>query len=199
MSGRVKKSHTLKTDRRNVLLELILKSPSEMKNPCSFCLDRKLSCVVSSDSDRCSECVRLNQPRCDAKGLSPQQLRKIGDNHSKLESDLEAAEDELLRTMAKVQRLRKQKKLWFEKMMRAVSRGIDDLEELERVEREEAEKEQQRAAPARPPSSSSELLPPDFISEWDAVYPEVALSPSILAEFGLVHGRNPGGSSSSGS
>ena len=40
---------------------------------------------------------------------------------------------------AKIDRLRKQKKLWYEKMRRAVARGITDLEELDRVEREEAE------------------------------------------------------------
>ena len=32
--------------------------------------------------------------------------------------------------------------MWFEKMMRAVRRGINSVEELERVEQEEVEAEQ---------------------------------------------------------
>jgi len=54
-----------------------------------------------------------------------------------MEEQLEGAEGELRAAALKVERLRKQKKMWFEKMMRAVHRGIRDLEELERVEREE--------------------------------------------------------------
>lgn len=91
---------------------------------------------------------------------------------------------------AKIQRLRKQKKMWFEKMLRAVSRGIDNVEELERVEKEEAEREERRLAENRPPSSGS--LDADFGRVWDDVYPDVALSPSFLADLGFA---NPGGAS----
>ena len=80
----------------------------------------------------------------------------------------------------RVLRLRKQKRAWFEKMMRAVSRGIDSVEELERVEREEAES----LAAARAPELSS-LPPPapsspgaDFVLPWDVVPP----ASSSLAE-----------------
>jgi hypothetical protein len=88
-----------------------------------------------------------------------------------------------------VLRLRKQKKLWFEKMMKAISRSIDSVEELERVKREEAEKEQRRVEQARPPSNSSERLPSNFASEWDAVYSDVPLSPSVLDLLGVVDGN----------
>ena len=86
-------------------------------------------------------------------------------------------------------RLRKQKKLWFEKMIKAISRGINSVEELERVEREEAEKEQRRVEQARPPSNSSERLPSNFASEWDAMYGNVLLSPSVLDLLGVVDGN----------
>ncbi|KAK1837801.1 hypothetical protein CCHR01_19575 [Colletotrichum chrysophilum] len=96
--------------------------------------------------------------------------------------------------------------MWFEKMMRAVRRGIDSVEELERVEREEAEAEQRRREEARPSSAGSNHLPVDFVGDWDTVCPDVALSPSLLAEFGLLDSvpvvgeqGSPGLSSGSGS
>jgi hypothetical protein len=71
--------------------------------------------------------------------VTVQQLNHIVSQHNKLESQMEDAKAELAAAMAKVNRLRKQKRLWFEKMARAISRGVDTVEELERVEREEAE------------------------------------------------------------
>jgi hypothetical protein len=174
-----------------------------MKTTCSSCRQAGAECVgSSSDSGRCSECVRLNLARCDANGLSPQQLRKIAAQHTKFESELEAAEEARRAMDAKVERLRKQKKLWFEKMMRAVSRGIDDVEELERVEREEAEREQRRSeisgsSAAR--SSTEDVLDPDFMSTWDAVYAHVPLDPALLETFGVVGGTASAGAGNSSS
>lgn len=122
--------------------------------------------------------------------MSPAQLRKVSEQHAKLERELEEAEERAVAEQQRVLRLRKQKKLWFEKMMKAISRGIDSVEELERVEREEAEKEQRRMEQARPPSNSSERLPSDFASEWDAVYGDVPLSPSVLDLLGVVDGND---------
>ncbi|KAK1246416.1 hypothetical protein MKX08_000218 [Trichoderma sp. CBMAI-0020] len=59
--------------------------------------------------------------------------------------ELEEAEDVLAETAAKVARLRKQKRVWYERIKRAVARGITDLEELDRVKREEAEAVRQAA------------------------------------------------------
>lgn len=55
------------------------------------------------------------------------------------ELELESAEEERRVVDAKIQRLRKQKKLWLEKMVRAVARGLDNVDDLERLEREEAD------------------------------------------------------------
>ncbi|KAH9427691.1 hypothetical protein MCOR02_011925 [Pyricularia oryzae] len=107
-------------------------------SPC--CAKGVASCQVSpQDSARCVECVRSNRSGCDVLGLSAAQIRHIGRQHSKLDAEVEALEEQIHAQQAKLLRLRKQKKLWFEKMMRAVFRGIDDLEELDRVEREEAD------------------------------------------------------------
>jgi len=139
MSGRVTKraqKQSLAAKERKVrLLETILARPVEMP-ACSPCKARGFtSCRVSlDDSSRCAECVRSNLSGCDVAGISTAQLRKIATQHQKLEDELERAEEKVLR-------LRKQKKMWFEKMMRAISRGVDSVEELERVEKEEAKRE----------------------------------------------------------
>ena len=52
--------------------------------------------------------------------------------------------------------------------MRAVSRGINNVEELERVEKEEAERAALALALSNPAYSSTEdLLSPSFIESWD--------------------------------
>ena len=88
------------------------------------------------------------------------ELRRIAEHHQKLEDELQAAEEKVLR-------LRKQKKMWFKKMMRAVRRGIDSVEELERVEREEAAEEERRRGVAMPnPASVDPLsLPEGFMED----------------------------------
>ncbi|TQW04493.1 hypothetical protein IF2G_07722 [Cordyceps javanica] len=149
--------------RRNDLLAAILASPFLQTMPsCTACENRGITqCQVSpSDSSRCTECIRLNLSRCDVQGVTPAQLRNIASQHLKLERELEEAEEKVLR-------LRKQKKLWFEKMMRAIARGIDNVEELERVEREEAE-QLQKATGVLP--TPSEDLDPALVRSLDAEF-----------------------------
>ncbi|KXJ84602.1 hypothetical protein Micbo1qcDRAFT_108542, partial [Microdochium bolleyi] len=167
-----RKPRAAKTQERDALLAAILQNSTTMPS-CSFCEGRGIDrCEVSlTDSSRCAECVRLGRSRCDVRGVGPDELRKIASQHQKLEDELQAAEEKVLR-------LRKQKKLWFEKMMRAVRRGIDSVEELERVEREEAEEASRR--------DSGEFATSEFMADWDALYSDVPLEPSVLAEFGLV-------------
>jgi hypothetical protein len=177
MSDHIRKSKSKKSskssnDRRIALLAAILSSAVEMPS-CSNCEKRGInSCQVSEkDSSRCAECVRSGRSRCDVQGPSNEELIKIGEQFRKLEEEVEQAE-------AKVQRLRAQKKLWFEKMMRAVRRGISSVEELEKVEKEEAEREASRQAENRPPSSDSRVLD-DF--NWDVSFPDVPLSGDVAS------------------
>jgi hypothetical protein len=189
MSSRVKKTKSkpaASTLRANHLLAAILSADDLLTmRPCSTCAARGLdSCEVSkTDSSRCAECVRAKRPNCDVLGVSPAQLRTLASQHQKLEDELMAAEERVLR-------LRKQKKMWFEKMMRAISRGIDTVEELERVEREEAEAAAASEASTNPSTTSDTppRLSPSFMPLWDDVYPGVPLEPSLLAEFGLLAG-----------
>ncbi|EHA48065.1 hypothetical protein, variant 1 [Pyricularia oryzae 70-15] len=204
MSSRVAKpkSGRSSTERRSALLSSLLLSTVEMA-ACSACESRGIpKCAVSpQDSSRCVECLRSNRSGCDVLGISPAQLRKIGQQHAKLEEELEAAEearrraDEKVRLAdAKVERLRKQKKMWFEKMMRAVSRGIDDLEELDRVEREEAEQEERRRSAEVLPEVSLESLLPDSNFVWDSTFPMGPLNPSLLDEMNVLAQHSVGSS-----
>lgn len=170
MSGVRKKSHP-KTERRNVLLEVILSHPVKMKD-CTYCSNKKKrnfsECQISEeDSTRCTECVKDNKSLCDARPLSSAQLRKIASFHAQYEDALEGAEEERRVVDAKIERLRKQKRLWLEKMTRAVARGIDNLEELDRVEREEAEAAARQAATSAPNLTASVSGP--AVSSVDAV------------------------------
>ncbi|KAL8407543.1 hypothetical protein RB594_006387 [Gaeumannomyces avenae] len=170
MSGRVQKRKPVvasSTARRDNLLANLLSSAVEMPS-CSPCeaLGRSRCEVSPQDSSRCAECVRQGRSRCDVLGPSLEQLRSLSVQHQKLETELEAAEaqhraatQELLAAGARVERLRKQKRMWFEKKMRAIRRGIDSIEELERVEREEAEQSAASAAVA-PPSVPEPDFPP---------------------------------------
>ncbi|KAK8078923.1 hypothetical protein PG994_002730 [Apiospora phragmitis] len=193
MSGRIekRKSRTPKTEKRDALLLSLLQNFVTMPS-CSYCEDHGIASykVLARDPSRCELCIRHNQSRCDVQGLSAVQIRSIGEKHTKVEAELDAAEEELERAAAKVRLLRKQKKMWLEKMQRAVRRGIDSVGELERVERAEAAEEERRHAaealpgPSVPPTSSD-----SFIDGWDGTFPEVDLDPSVLAQFGLTNRR----------
>ncbi|KAK6860932.1 hypothetical protein PG995_004568 [Apiospora arundinis] len=80
---------------------------------CSYCESRGLSIseVPSADSARCDRSARHNQAQCDVQCLTSAQPRNIGAKHSKVQDELDAAEQELQRAAARVRRYRKKKKL----------------------------------------------------------------------------------------
>lgn len=211
MSGRIgkvrsSKPRSEKTKQKDSLLSIILQNAVTMPS-CSFCEGRGIpSCQVSSvDSARCTECVRLGRSRCDVQGLSASELRRIGVQHQQLEDKLESAEERLRSAAAEVERLRKQKRMWFEKMMRAVRRGIDSVEELERVEAEEAETERARVSASVQAVVSEESsiaqLDPDFEGfDWGSVDVGNAVVdwPGFLTEGSSVVGGSVGESGVTG-
>lgn len=162
MSGRVTKnkypprSTKEKVDQFNSLASAILARPIAM-SPCSFCERNKFECKISpADSSRCSSCVLQKKSDCDVRGLSPSQLKKVADQYHNLEKELEEAED-------RVSRLRKQKRWWYDKMSRAVSRGITDLDELDKIEREEQEeRDREEAKQGEAEASSVSVVDPSF-------------------------------------
>lgn len=190
------KSKERKTDKREQCgnLYLSILSHSVKMNKCSACESSGAECFFSEgESSRCSACVIGQKSLCDAKQLSPAQFRKVAAQHIKLEAAIEAAEEEhkqelerLRLASAKVERLRKEKKRWYRKMMRAVARGIDDLDELDRVERAEAEASRQAETslpnPTNPVTPGLEAVDTDFFSNVDLG----SLDPDLLALMGGV-------------
>jgi hypothetical protein len=57
-----------------------------------------------------------------------------------------------------------------------------------RVEREEAEREAARDEPGH--TTPPVALPNGFMVDWNATYSDVALSPSLLAGFGVLGGTS---------
>ena len=69
-------------------------------------------------------------------GFSAKALLDAAAHHHKLEAEIEEIEEKRREMDEKVQRLRKQKKMWYEKMTRAIQRGFASVEEMEREEEE---------------------------------------------------------------
>ncbi|KAF3768397.1 hypothetical protein M406DRAFT_243406, partial [Cryphonectria parasitica EP155] len=105
-------------------------------------------CFASEeDSLRCMECIKYKHGNCNMHGLLPSQVEKIVAQHSAAEAALDNAEEELERAIAKVCWLRKQRKLWAEKIACAVHRSLNTIEELDCVEAEKLAREQQARIP----------------------------------------------------
>jgi hypothetical protein len=117
---------------------------------CSYCLEKGLDCSVSGTSKRCGPCNLFNRPSCDVWGIDPGAFRAFVAEKSKL--DLEEEE-----TLAKLLRLRKQKRALEERVQKAVSRELRDISE---VAQEEA------SSSSGPPSSAD--VPPVSSSGVDS-------------------------------
>jgi len=134
------------------LLRGLIGRLSEMPD-CSHCSSFNKNCQPSDlDSSRCTECVRSHRSGCDLLGPSHSQFLKVAEHHEKVEAELEFAENDLeeaqkevlaaqLRAADKIARvriLRKQKRIWAERVVRMVRRGLASLEALDEIEAKEA-------------------------------------------------------------
>ena len=69
--------------------------------------------------------------------LFSQFIRKIGFQYFKLEIELEQIKEKAKAKSDCILYLRKQKRLWYKKMIYIVSKSLFDMEELKKVETEE--------------------------------------------------------------
>lgn len=115
----------------------------KMPSACSRCERLGTACRVGARSGRCGGCVRSGK-KCDVK-LSHAEFQKLGEERLKLEHQLEDAEEQLAKYMAKARRLRKQLRLAERKEGDAVDR------EMEALEAEEAEEAVPEIPPDDPP------------------------------------------------
>ena len=146
MLSKVKNSciaKSCKTKQRNSLLAAILLNPTIIPS-CSFYKGRGISsCQVSPyNSSRYAEYVCLNRSCYDVLGPSSAKLRNITAQHKKLEDELKAAEDCILR-------LRKQKRIQYDKIICTVSYRLDTIKELDRVKAEEHTEKEHEAVKAK--------------------------------------------------
>lgn len=142
MSSRVKKSAA--HERRVGLIELIDKHGYEVM-PCSFCFDRDLKCEMMDGVSRCKECVRRGR-RCDGTGASLSSVHSVLHEQDRLEKEEEIAEEKLIRAqqeaataLARLSRLRKQKRFLRERSLQMAQRNAKSLDELDELERKEVE------------------------------------------------------------
>ena len=156
----------------------ILKNGFEM-NACSNCARRNRTCFSSpGDSNKCAECVR-RKLKCD----------QHGPNHEdwvKLEREEERLEREEEETLAKLLRLRKQKKFLRTRGKEMLRRGLktldelDEMEEKEKKEKEEAELHEQQAQATTASNSAPDDLSGDPAGFSGVAFGvEVPLSPSF--------------------
>src|SRR6266699_1967664 len=138
MSNRIRKqkrSCYFKTEQTNSLLTILLSRPEKMPSYLN-CSDREIQTYMVSelDSSHYNKYIQVYRSDYNVFGLSLQFIRKIGLQHSKLEAELKQAEKEAKMKSDRVLHFRKQKKLWYKKMIHTVSKDLFNIEELERIE-----------------------------------------------------------------
>jgi transposase len=104
--------------------------------PCSNCIRRNRTCVSSNDSDRCAEYVRRGV-KCDQGGFDLSGFNAIQKEEERLEHEEEEA-------MAKILRLRKQRKSLKTHARELLRRGLRSLDELDEAEAKEKEGKEAR-------------------------------------------------------
>ena len=151
----------------------------EMKR-CSLCVKEQRKCVLAKErSGRCSECVRA-KCSCDAEfplgDAWEREVPSMGDWESiaRQKARLEEQEEE---AMAKILRLRKQRRLLTAREAEMASRGLKFLDELDAVEEREKREAEERESASAPVVSTSSVL--DF-AELD--------SPEFWANLGVAGG-----------
>ena len=124
------------TQRRHLFADGVLALGSPAIRPCAACIRARHPCIISSQSERCEQCVRFNR-RCD--------LAPPWDEVAALLSKKDNLDEQIFEAEAKALRLRRQKRL-IQKRLRAL--GEQEMKNIEELEAEEAAAEAAEAAPA---------------------------------------------------
>ncbi|KAL2196648.1 hypothetical protein P885DRAFT_37161 [Corynascus similis CBS 632.67] len=149
MAGRVKKRSS-KSSQRAALAAAIDELGYEVM-PCSFCHSRGLRCKMIERSSRCGECVRRGRS-CDGSGVPVSSLSRIVDESKRLDREEQDAKESFRleraalleaqqcmdESLARLDRIRRQKRLLLTKGRDMVRRGLASLDEVEEAERQES-------------------------------------------------------------
>jgi hypothetical protein len=178
MPFRVAKStQSKKTSDRKALARFIHEFGFEMPS-CDSCRRRGLECVVAEGKERCAECVSAGYTSCNPGGNSAAACwsflsilltvrfllisfidERVVREKDRLSRERAAAEEDLERAMAKLQRIRRQEKFLREKAAEMIRRGVESLDELDSQERIELE-------------SQMITHPPEFLAEIGLPVPD---------------------------
>ena len=144
--------------------------------PCDRCVKENLKCVQSLHSRSCSACKRINA-RCSAVPPTPGEWARLERDEARIDRELQDTRDrqaslvqefssdqarlaqsfttELQKTLARQQRLEKQRASLKTKGGEMLRRGLNSLDELEAIEALEA------ATRSSPSTSSDQIALPD--------------------------------------
>lgn len=166
--------------------------------PCGNCEKSGLECRKSEHSKKCGNCVKRGY-RCDTAPLSSDEVSRYLLEHDRLETEEQRTEERMRQemsavqsSMAKLERLRKQKKLLSSRADEMIRRGVVNLEELEKLEEEERQASVEQSSTAATPGSST--IATVFPSGLDF---SAALSPGAQARLDVEFAQffaGPGGS-----
>ncbi|KFY60596.1 hypothetical protein V496_05290 [Pseudogymnoascus sp. VKM F-4515 (FW-2607)] len=159
--------------------------------PCARCEKRGLDCIVSSRSTRCGECVRVNAPGCNTTGPSLADWEKLKREEDRLDREQELAELSILQahqaaieSLARSQRLKKQRALLRERGSEMLRRGLATLDELEEAEERNRREAEARSTLPTPSNTNSEVVDPEHDPYW-------GLSPGFFDRLGADGGTPP--------
>ncbi|AEO54338.1 hypothetical protein MYCTH_77342 [Thermothelomyces thermophilus ATCC 42464] len=141
---------SVKTEERIALAAAINELGFEVM-PCSHCFSRGLCCRMIESSSRCGECVRRGRSY-DGSGVPVSSLSRIVDESKRLDrleqdakealradhDSLAKAQRRLDESLARLDRIRRQKRSLLSRGSEMVRRGLASLDELEEVEQQES-------------------------------------------------------------
>lgn len=187
-----------KLERIALALRIDRSQSAEEMSPCDFCRLHRRRCIVdSSESTRCSECVRRKRSLCNYTTKLP----SLGD-WSSLDRQRQKLRDEEEEAMAKILRLRKQQRFLDDREKEMIRRGVETLDELDAAEAaEKADLARQEAAALSLAEASNflddpTLDPEAFASLPDSFWaglgspPSAGFSSVATGGWGLAGGQN---------
>ena len=184
-------------ENRESLYRRVLRNGFVMPS-CSRCRkDPRRVCVVSSDSDRCAECIRAGgSVKCDVWGPSKSDWaalekteKDLADAWAEAQAEQQRLFERLSAQQAKLMRLNKQREMFRARAAEMLRRGLKSLDELDAVEAEEALRGDEALLQTLTPAGSADALgdPPHDPLDFSGVAfdADPSMSPSFWDSIGV--------------